>query len=52
VAGLDEERAKAWVLVRMVHNALWCIQENPSGLEPEGQDYLTMCITIAKTMAA
>ena len=51
VAGLDEGRAKAWVVVRMVHNAMWCIQDNAAGLDQEARDYLTMCVTVAKAMS-
>jgi streptomycin 6-kinase len=51
-AGLDEERARAWVIVRMVHNALWAIEDASGGLTDEDRDYLTMCITVAKAMDA
>lgn len=47
VAGLDEDRARDWVVVRMVHNALWEIQDHPSA--PDA-DYLTMCVAIAKAV--
>jgi streptomycin 6-kinase len=46
-AGLDEDRARDWVVVRMVHNAMWEIQDNPDG--PDA-DYLTMCVAIAKAV--
>ena len=36
-AGLDEDRARDWVVVRMVHNAMWCIEDNPDGLDAEEQ---------------
>jgi len=49
IAGLDEERAKAWVIVRMLVNAMWEI-EDPSP-ESDGKDgWLTDAITIAKAM--
>jgi streptomycin 6-kinase len=51
VAGLDEDRVKAWVVVRMVYNALWRIQDNPQGLDRKSRDYLTMCVTLAEAMA-
>jgi streptomycin 6-kinase len=49
VAGLDEERAKAWVVVRMLVNAMWEI-EDPSPQSDEKDGWLTDCITIAKAM--
>jgi streptomycin 6-kinase len=44
-AGLDERRARDWVVVRMIHNALWHLQD---GGGPD--DYLTGCIAIAKAV--
>jgi len=49
VAGLDEERAKAWVVVRMLVNAMWEV-EDPSPESDEKSGWLTDCITIAKAM--
>jgi streptomycin 6-kinase len=49
-AGLDEERARDWVLVRMIHNAMWCVEDNPHGFDAEEQAYLTMCISLAKAV--
>jgi streptomycin 6-kinase len=46
-AGLDEDRARDWVVVRMVHNALWEIEDHPD--QPDA-DYLTMCVAIAKAV--
>ncbi len=46
-AGLDEDRARDWVVVRMVHNAMWEIEDHP---ESPDDDYLTMCVTIAKAV--
>jgi streptomycin 6-kinase len=44
-AGLDEDRARDWVVVRMVHNASWdVIDGNPD------RDWLTACFTIAKAV--
>jgi len=42
-AGFDEDRARAWVLVRMVHNAMWAAQDGD-------RSWLTLCITIAKAV--
>jgi len=46
-AGLDEERARDWVVVRMVHNAMWEIEDHPDSPDDA---YLTMCVTIAKAV--
>lgn len=46
-AGLDEDRARDWVVVRMVHNAMWEIEDSPDA--PDA-DYLTMCVTVAKAV--
>ena len=37
-AGLDEDRARDWVVVRMVHNAMWCIEDSPDGLDDESRE--------------
>ena len=47
---LDEDRARDWVVVRMVHNAMWCVEDNPNGFDEEEQDYLTLCVTLAKAV--
>lgn len=46
-AELDEARARDWVVVRMLHNALWELEDHPSAPD---HDYLTMCIAIAKAV--
>ncbi len=46
-AYLDEDRARDWVVVRMLHNAMWELEDHPAGPD---QDYLTMCIAIAKAV--
>ncbi len=51
VAELDERRARDWVVVRMMHNALWRIQDNPGTVRiTPTDDYLTACIAIAKAV--
>jgi streptomycin 6-kinase len=45
VAGLDEDRARDWVVVRMMHNASWAVIDG----DPD-DDYLTMCFTVAKAV--
>lgn len=44
-AGFDEERARAWVVVRMVLNAMWAVQDPRA--EP---GWLTTCIAVAKAV--
>lgn len=44
-AGFDEDRVRAWVLVRMVHNAMWELEEN----RPD-RTWLTRCIAVAKAV--
>lgn len=45
-AGFDADRARAWVIVRMVHNAMWSLQEGPQ-TDPA---WLTRCIAVAKAV--
>ncbi len=45
-AGFDEERARAWVIVRMVHNAMWAVQDG-LGADP---GWLTRCVAVAKAV--
>jgi streptomycin 6-kinase len=49
-AGLDEDRARDWVVVRMIHNAMWVVEDNPGGLDGESREALTSCIAIAKAV--
>lgn len=44
-AELDEQRARAWVVVRMLHNAMWELQET----SPDPA-WLTTCVAIAKAV--
>jgi streptomycin 6-kinase len=46
-AGLDEDRARDWVVVRMLHNAMGEVRDHP---EAPDDGYLTMCVTIAKAV--
>ena len=45
-AGLSGDRARAWVVVRMIHNAMW---ELTDGIEPD-RAWLTRCVAIAKAV--
>ena len=51
VAGFDERRARDWVVVRMMVNALWRLQDPPgAGRQLPDDDYLTRCIAIVKAV--
>lgn len=45
-AGFDVDRARAWVIVRMMHNAMWEISENTV---PDAT-WLTTCVAVAKAV--
>lgn len=52
-AGLDEDRARDWVIVRMVLNAHWSVadaQRASRTLDADEQDWITRCIAIAKAV--
>jgi streptomycin 6-kinase len=50
-AGLDEDRARAWVVLRMMCNALWRLQDPPGTRRVlPTDDYLTRCVTVAKSV--
>jgi len=50
-AGLDEDRARDWVVVRMMNNACWRLQDDPEVQRLTPTDgWLTMCIAIAKAV--
>ena len=52
-AGLDEARARDWVVVRMVINANWAVedaQRMSRELDAEEREWITRCITITKAV--
>lgn len=52
-AGLDEDRARDWVVVRMMHNALWAVQDAQRlgrPLTTGDRDWSTTCVTVAKAV--
>jgi streptomycin 6-kinase len=52
-AGLDEARARDWVIVRMVLNAHWAVQDAQRGdrdLSADERDWITSCIAIVKAV--
>lgn len=44
-AGLDEDRARGWVVVRMVFNAYWALAD-----PVPDREWLTTCVTVAKAV--
>lgn len=52
-AGLDEDRARDWVVVRMLHNALWAVEDAERAsrdLDSDERDWITQCIAITKAV--
>lgn len=52
-AGLDDRRARAWVVFRMVCNVAWAHADAaPAGRAPdaEEEDWITTCVTVAKAV--
>lgn len=45
-APFDEDRARAWVILRMVHNAVW---ELSRAARPDPA-WLTVCVAVAKAV--
>lgn len=53
VAGLEEDRARDWVVVRMVVNAYWSVADarrDGRRLTAEEQAWITRCVTIVKAV--
>ncbi len=52
-AGLDEHRARDWVVVRMILNAHWTVEDATRAdrrLTDDERDWITRCVTIAKAV--
>jgi streptomycin 6-kinase len=49
-AGLDEQRARDWVVVREVHNAMWTLNDVQGALAHEDRDWITTAVAIAKAV--
>jgi streptomycin 6-kinase len=52
-AGLDEQRARDWVVVRMVLNASWTVLDGMRAGTPlgaEDREWITRCVAIAKAV--
>jgi streptomycin 6-kinase len=53
VAGLDQDRARDWVVVRMVVNAGWSVgdaRREGRALTADEQDWITRCIAVTKAV--
>lgn len=50
-AGLDEQRARDWVVVRMLDLACWRLDDPPgTTASMSDEEYLTLCVAIAKAV--
>ncbi|MCT1353755.1 aminoglycoside phosphotransferase family protein [Gordonia sp. p3-SID1431] len=52
-ADLDPDRARDWVIVRMILNAHWAIEDADRAsrpLRPADREWITTCITVAKAV--
>jgi streptomycin 6-kinase len=49
-AGLDEARARDWVVVRMIHNAMWTLNDADGALSDEDREWITTAIAIVKAV--
>jgi streptomycin 6-kinase len=52
-AGLDENRARDWVIVRMVLNANWAVEDAQRvgrALDAEEREWITRCVAITKAV--
>jgi streptomycin 6-kinase len=50
-AGFDEDRARAWVIVRMMHNAMWALGKKLVRDGPQTDAaWLTICVAVAKAV--
>ena len=52
-AGLDEDRARDWVVVRMVINASWSVEDAQRvgrDLTSDEQEWITRCVAISKAV--
>jgi streptomycin 6-kinase len=52
-AGLDEDRARDWVVVRMIVNANWSVEDAQRAgrdLDAEDREWITRCVAISKAV--
>lgn len=50
VSGLDEDRCRDWVVVRMMHRAVFAVQDARATGRPPDHDVLTMAVSVAKAV--
>ncbi len=53
VAGLDEDRARDWVIVRMILNAHWAVEDAKRmnrRLDDGEREWITTCVSVAKAV--
>ncbi|HSS68050.1 MAG TPA: aminoglycoside phosphotransferase family protein [Nocardioidaceae bacterium] len=50
VAGLDEGRARDWVVIREVHNAMWTLHDADGDLSDGDREWITAAVAIAKAV--
>lgn len=48
--GIDEDRARAWTIVREVQNARWAVSSNGAAGDADRNEALTVAVTIIKAM--
>ena len=50
-AGLDERRARDWVVVRMLARACWTLHDTAGrAMTAEEEERITICVAIAKAV--
>jgi streptomycin 6-kinase len=52
-AGLDEHRARDWVVVRMILNANWSVEDAQRAdrdLDADEREWITRCVAITKAV--
>jgi streptomycin 6-kinase len=49
-AGLDEDRARDWVVFRELCNVLWSLEDFPDGGDEDVREWITIALTIAKAV--
>lgn len=49
-AGLDEDRARDWVIFRELCNILWSLEDSPDATDDEAREWITTALTIAKAV--
>ena len=53
VADLDESRARDWIVVRMILNAHWAVEDAiraARAIDPTERDWIATCVAITKAV--